>query len=242
MMHGLFITGTDTGVGKTLITAGTVRWLRCHGIDAIPMKPVQTGGVRRGNSLAAPDLEFCLAASDLKPGEDEIRLMSPYVYEPACSPHLAGRITGRFPQVSVIEERVDTLLQRHKFVVAEGAGGVMVPFNETATMLDLAKALAFPVVLVSRPGLGTINHSLLSIQALRASGLSIIGIVFNRVVPSVPEDAFIEKDNLRTIAELGEVTVLGTVRYLDRSDWKSAWRCFDEDVPGLQQIYNEVLG
>ncbi len=237
MSRGIFITGTDTGVGKTLVATGIVRWLRTQGIDAVPMKPVQTGADKRGGKLIAPDLAFCLAASGLQPGPDEIRLMSPYLYESACSPHLAGRMNGRYPEISALKDCADTLLLRHQAIIVEGAGGIMVPLNEKDTMLDLMKTLGYPVVLVSRVGLGAINHALLSIQALRAAGLEPIGIVFNQAEPPSLENRFIEEDNPKTIARLGRVQVLGKMDYVDmQGPAEEIWSHFELSMPGLQCI------
>lgn len=243
MSRGIFVTGTDTGVGKTLVTAGIVRWLRNQGIDAVPMKPVQTGGEPRGGRLVAPDLEYYLSVSGIIPDPAEMQLMSPYVYEPACSPHLAGRMAQHYPEPSRIKDCAEKLMQNHRAVVVEGAGGIMVPINESGTMLDLIQMLAFPVVLVSRFGLGTINHTLLSVRALRASGLDLLGVVFNHVEPPLPENRFIEKDNPATIARFGEVTVLGKIRYFNSLSPTTGetWKLFEKDMPGLKKI-RDTLG
>ncbi len=244
MSRGIFITGTDTGVGKTVVAAGIVRWLRKRGIDTMPMKPVQTGGKRSGGRFTSPDLEFCLAASGIQPGGEERRLMLPYIYEPVCSPHLAGRLARRYPEISRIKDGADKLLQNHQAVVVEGAGGIMVPLNESSTMLDLMKTLAYPVVLVSRFGLGTINHTLLSIQALRTAGIKLIGVVFNHTGQPQLEEQFIEADNPRAIAQFGGVEVIGKIRYLDNLNPKKAeiWDHFEEDMTGLKNILDELDG
>ncbi len=243
MSRGLFITGTDTGVGKTVVAAGILRMLKGKGLDAVPVKPVQTGAVLGSDGLVAPDLQFCLAAADIEPSWDEMKLMAPYVYEPACSPHLAARMARNYPELPDIRACTQKLLQKHQAVVMEGAGGIMVPLNETETMLDLMQALKYPVVLVSRLGLGTINHTLLSVQALRNAGIDLIGVVFSRTEPSQQESQFIEDDNPKTIAQFSNVKVLGNIRYLsdlDASDDK-VWGCFEEDLPGLSSIL-EVIG
>lgn len=236
--RGIFITGTDTGVGKTLVTAGILRWLRQNGVDVVPMKPVQTGAAREGDKLIAPDLEFCLAAAGIKPSAEEKKLMLPYAYEPACSPHLAGRLMGRYPEIPEIVRCADMLLKKRQAVIVEGAGGVLVPLNERRTMLDLMTELHYPVALVSRPGLGTINHTLLSIEALRSAGLNLLGVVFNRTGPLLAENKFIEEDNPETIAVFGDVQTLGNIRYfrkLDPEDRK-IWRDFEADLTGLETI------
>jgi dethiobiotin synthase len=237
----VFVTGTDTGVGKTLVAAGIVRWLRRQGVDAIPMKPVQTGAETRRGALLSPDLAFCIAASELELDDAEIRQMSPYLYEPACSPHLAGRITGRYPEIAALEHCLDALLARHQAVVVEGAGGIMVPLDETHTMLDLMKVMGLPVVLVSRLGLGAINHALLSIRVLRAAGLEPLGVIFNQTQPPAPADRFIEEDNPNAVARFGGLGVLGTIGYLDvQGPAEERWQRFEQAVPGLQRIREEL--
>ncbi|MDO8490793.1 MAG: dethiobiotin synthase [Dehalococcoidia bacterium] len=242
MSRGLFITGSDTGTGKTMVTAGIVRWLRKRGVDAVPMKPVQTGGEMQGGRLVAPDLEFSLSASGIQPVGDELQAMAPYVYAPACSPHLAGRMAGRYPDPCRIKECAEVLLQNHSVVVVEGAGGVMTPLNEDLTMLDLMRTLAYPVVLVSRSRLGAISHTLLAIHALRSSGMKLVGVVFDSVDQHQPDDRFIEEDNPKAVARFGDVRVLGTVRHFDKMDPRNeqTWVAFEQDMTGLENIYREL--
>lgn len=242
MSRGIFITGTDTGVGKTVVTAGLVRWLRQEGIDVVPMKPVQTGAIRQGSRLIAPDLEFCLAAAGIKPADGEADLMLPYAYEPACSPHLAGRLAHNYPEISRIVDCAEKLLQMHRAIVVEGAGGIMVPLNERQTMLDLMVAMSYPVVLVSRFSLGTINHTLLSLQALRASGLNLLGVVFNHPEPPQPENQFIEDDNPEAIARFGNVLVLGKLRYFENLDPANSevWNSFKTNMPEFKRVFDTI--
>ena len=241
MTRGIFIAGTDTGVGKTVVTAGILRWLRSQGVDAVPMKPVQTGAIRQGSWLVSPDLEFCLSVSGIKPA-GEAQLMLPYAYEPACSPHLAGRLANNYPEISEILRCAGKLLQNHQAIVVEGSGGIIVPLNESATMLDLMKALAYPIVLVARFGLGTINHTLLSVQMLRAAGLNLLGVVFNHTEAPRPENEFIEVDNPEVIARFGEVAVLGKLGYFKNisPEGEEVWRDFETDMPGLKYILDEL--
>lgn len=210
-MNGVFITGTDTGVGKTRVAARLLRSLREGGLDAVPVKPVQTGCVRRRGRLVAPDLEFTLRTAGMKATCRERELMCPYRFRSACSPHLAAERERRAMSVSHILSCCRTLATRHEYLVVEGAGGVRVPLTRRTTMLDLMKRLGLPVVIVARPGLGTINHTLLSIEAVREAGLVVLGVIFNETAPV--RHGYIEQDNLRTIQELGETQVLGWVRY-----------------------------
>jgi len=211
-MTGLFITGTDTGTGKTVVSAAILSILRACGVDAVPMKPSQSGCISRKGALVATDLEFCLRAAGLDPVEDEKRAMCPYRFKPACSPHLAAELAGRRISIETIDRKYRKLARVHDFVVVEGAGGVLVPISQDRTMLDVMKALAIPIVLVARPGLGTINHTLLSLGELKRAGLNVLGIVFNQTYPGRP--GYIEKSNAETIMKLGGVPVIGHIPYV----------------------------
>ena len=210
--RGIFITGTDTGVGKTTVAAALLRLLRQRGLDAVPMKPVQTGCLKRGDELFAPDLDCCLRAIHVTPTVAEAEWMCPYRFIPACSPHLAARLARRPIQLRKIVVAFHQLAARHDFVIAEGAGGVLVPLDERRTMLDLMRALGLPVLVVARPNLGTLNHTLLTLAALRAAGLKIAGVVV--VTTQRGRHGRIERDNLASIARLGRVQVLGRLPFI----------------------------
>jgi len=212
MGRGLFITGTDTGVGKTVVTAAVLSILRRASVDAVPMKPVQTGCVRRGGMLSAPDLDFTLKTVDLVPSRSEQRLMCPYRFEPACSPHLAAALAKQPISTRRIESCFRALAQRHEIVVVEGAGGILAPLSKACTMLDLVKALHLPVLLVSRPGLGTINHTLLTLREIRRAGVRVLGIVFSHA--QVHGNRHIEEDNVRTIASMGGCGNIWTMPFI----------------------------
>jgi len=229
---GIFITGTDTDVGKTIVTAGLLNLLRSEGIDAVPMKPVQTGCVLRNGEYTAPDLDFSLSYSELTYTEDEYRCMSPYKYGPACSPHLAGRLAECFPNIKNIVSSLKKLEECRELVLVEGAGGIMVPLNSNDMMIDLMKAIAYPVILVAHTGLGTINHTLMSIQMLRSLNINILGVVFNNTVKVKKEDKFIVDDNIKTVAEFGKVNILGVIDYLEniQSNFDVMKNCFNNYV------------
>jgi dethiobiotin synthetase len=119
----------------------------------------------------------------------------------------------------------------------------MVPLTQYTTMMRLMKDLNYPIILVSRVGLGAINHALLSIRALRAAELELMGIVFNQTEPANPEDRFIEVDNPKTIARFGRVKVLGNMGHVDmQSRPEEIWRHFEECMPGLQGILGILKG
>ena len=166
------------GAGKTVAAAAVLVSMRAAGIDAVPMKPVQTGAIVQGSVLQSPDLEFCLRMAELRPDAGELQDMVPFIYEPACSPHLAAAKAGREISLDRIIEAFHRLVQRHERVVVEGAGGLLAPVSGDKTMIDLMAMLGLPVILAARPGLGTINHTLLSIRELERSGLELLGIIF----------------------------------------------------------------
>jgi len=242
---GLFVTGTDTDVGKTVVAAALTAVLRARNVDAVPMKPVQTGCRRAGRRLVAPDLEFCLAVCGLRATVAEKERMAPYRFAPACSPHLAARRAGRRIGFARVRKRYGELAADHAFVVVEGAGGVMVPVAGKRLMTDMMHTLGVPVVLVARSGLGTINHTLLSVEALRRSGLDVLGIVFNDVPARGP--AHIARDNKRTIARLSGLPVLGHLprlrclaRGTPRPD-RFLEACMPH-VPGLRKLCRGMAG
>lgn len=142
-----------------------------------------------------------------------------------------------------MKDCADKLLLNHRAVIVEGAGGIMVPLNESATMLDLMKMLGYPVVLVAKLGLGTINHTLLSIHALRTAGMDLIGVVFNQMEQPSTESRFIEEDNPRAIARFGSVRVLGKVMHFDLdSKTEEIWHDFEKAMTGLPNILDALGG
>jgi len=212
-MNGFFITGTDTGIGKTALGALLLAELRRRGINAAPMKPAQTGCELRGSSSerSVPDLDYSLSMTGLAVSEEDYALMAPYCFEPACSPHLAAEMAGTGIELETLSSTGRELAAEYDRIIVEGSGGILVPINRRETMLDLMKALGLPVLLASRPGLGTINHTLLSIRTLRNAGLEIAGIIL--VETQKTQSGLIEEDNITTIGQFGNVPILGKIPY-----------------------------
>ncbi|MGO9312533.1 MAG: dethiobiotin synthase [Syntrophobacteraceae bacterium] len=210
--RGVFITGTDTDAGKTIAAAAVLVSLRAGGIDAVPMKPIQTGAIVQSSPWQSPDLEFCLRMAELRPDADELQNMVPFIYEPACSPHLAAAKAGREISLERIVAAFHRLLRRHEQVIVEGAGGLLVPITGDKTMIDLMAMLGLPVILAARPGLGAINHTLLSIRELARAGLELLGIIFCETSDTGWGE--IEQNNVETIARMGKVPVLGRIPYI----------------------------
>jgi dethiobiotin synthase len=215
LIQGLFIAGTGTDVGKTMVTAGVLRWLLARGSNAMGMKPVQTGCKLFANGRrSAPDVDFVLRAAQLAPDAETRSHLAPYCFEPACSPHLAARMAGESISLERILASARWLAERYRPLVVEGAGGLAVPLNESETMLDLIVALGLPVLLVGRADLGTINHTLLSLEALRQRGCRVLGILLNDVHPVFPTDRYIHDDNVRAIVTYGKIASVARIPYL----------------------------
>src|SRR3990167_2155347 len=149
MNKGIFITGMDTGVGKTVVTAGLVLSLKHKGLDVGIMKPIQSGG--RG------DTEFLIKVSGVN---DEIELINPYYLKKPLAPLTASEIEGVKIDITAIKNAFEELSRRHDIVIVEGIGGLLVPLTEDYFVSDLILELDIPVIVVSRVGLGTINHTL----------------------------------------------------------------------------------
>lgn len=186
MIEGIFVTGTDTGVGKTRVAAALLRGLAGDGIRAIGMKPVASG-IEPGSACNA-DVAALRAASNagaLAAAAPED--INPYAFAPAIAPHLAAEQAGVAIEVEVIAKAAQRLAADRTRVVIEGAGGVLVPLARDSDMLDIAARLRLPVLLVVGVRLGCINHALLSALAIRSRGLKLAGWVANRIDPDMRE-------------------------------------------------------
>lgn len=177
---GWFVTGTDTGVGKTRAAVSLLRGLTGSGRQAVGMKPAATGGLLRAGRLVNEDALALLAASSVSlPYE----LVNPYVYREPVSPHVAAAAAGETITFGPIMDAFHELCERAPYVVVEGAGGWLVPLNGHQTMEDLARLMHLPVVLVVGMRLGCINHALLSHRAIRGAGAPWAGWIANHIDP-----------------------------------------------------------
>lgn len=236
-VHGLFITGTDTDAGKSVVTAGVLLALRQLGVEALPAKPVQTGASRsESGGGEIPDLDYSLRVLGLRLTTRERCRLAPFCYEAPCSPHLAARLSGtEGPTVKEIVTALSLAVDRGRFLVVEGAGGIMVPLNRRETMLDLACRLGYPVLVVVRNRLGCINHALLTLAALKRRRLPVAGVVLNcSEAAASPLAAAMTADHEATIAKFSGVPILGRVPPLAaEADGLVAWRRLSEDAPEL---------
>ncbi len=175
-MSIVFITAIDTGVGKTVVTGLMARYLAMRGKHVITQKLVQTGcrGVSEDIAVHRELMGIEWTA------DDEQGLTCPYVLDYPASPHLAAAVQAVRIDPNVLREATDTLAARYEHVLIEGVGGIEVPLTETMTTLDYVAERAYPLVVVSSPRLGSINHTLLTLRAARMRGLDVLGIVYNR--------------------------------------------------------------
>lgn len=238
---GLFITGTDTDAGKSVISAGILYALIHHfGCQALPVKPLQTGIEKTAEGFTIPDLDYSLQVARLELTTEQKHQLAPYCFEPACSPHLAADIAGTLIQLEEVIQAIRHLENSRQLLVVEGAGGLMVPLNHTQTNLDLIAALHYPTVLVVRNGLGCVNHALMSLNLMKQKNIHVLGFISNDVTPCQPKDQFIRDDNPKIIAELSGLPCLGNVTQLTQNSKNQiAWTTAHEDCPQLfQQLLN----
>ncbi len=225
MTAGVFVTGIDTGVGKTLVGTALVRRLAGAGRRVAAMKPVASGCERTRAGLRNADALALAAASNLAVDYDCI---NPYAFEPAIAPHLAAREAGVVIDPARILAAFRVLSERADAVVVEGVGGWQVPIGDSATMADVARLLDLPVMLVVGIRLGCINHALLTAQAVRAAGLALAGWVACRVDPACERP----DENVAAIGERLGAPLLGDIPWLESASPDAAAACL-EAVPTM---------
>jgi dethiobiotin synthetase len=198
----LFVTGTDTGVGKTVVTAGIVRALRAAGHAVGVVKPVQSGARADDPAGDAALLRRFAGVSET------VTEIAPVVLEAALAPLVAARLEHRTIDRDAVVAHIQRIASRYDGLVVEGAGGLLVPVGEDWTVADLAVALGFPVLIVARAGLGTVNHTCLTVAAARSAGLAVAGVVLNgRSDESSP-------DNRGLIEQMARVPVIGQIPWV----------------------------
>jgi dethiobiotin synthetase len=203
-MRGLFVTGTGTEVGKTVVAAAIARTMLSGGRRVAVFKPAVTGLSQDGE----PDHEILRRASGSAQSDDQI---APYRYDPPASPHLTAELAGERIEPARLLRAAEAAAAAAESLVCEGVGGLMVPLQDGYLVRDFARDLGLPLVIAAPPGLGTINHTLLTLEAARGAGLRVAAVVLT----PWPEDPDpIEDSNRRTLARTGTVPV-ATLRRLD---------------------------
>jgi dethiobiotin synthetase len=197
-LRGLFITGTDTGVGKSVVAASVCAALAARGERVAAFKPVVTG-LDDGPGEFGHDHELLASAAGAGQAPEDV---APYRFGPPVSPHLAAELAGERIEPAQLLEAA----RAHELLVAEGIGGLLVPITTGYLVRDLAIDLGLPVLVAARTGLGTINHTLLTVEAARTAGLTVVGVV---MTPWPDEPARIVRSNRETIERLSGVPVSG---------------------------------
>ncbi|GBF36507.1 MAG TPA: dethiobiotin synthase [Methanothermococcus okinawensis] len=200
----IFITGTDTGIGKTYVSSIIGSHLKYkENVDVGYLKPIETGG-----------MEDTLTLKNTLNLEEDLSILNPINLKSPLSPNIAFEIEGYDITLDEIKERIkmsfDVLSKKYRYLIVEGAGGVAVPIKDNFVMSDLIKFLDLPALIVSKPNLGTINHTLLTVEHLRNKGIEVKGIVINCITKL--EDVLYYEKTFETIEKYGDVEILGIVK------------------------------
>lgn len=212
MTKGIFITGTDTGVGKTVLAGALAATLRAQGISVGVMKPFATGCALKNGKWVSPDTLFLKKCAGVPDSVEEI---SPLRFRSPLAPLVAATLEKRKINFSHLKEAFLKLKTRYDYLIVEGIGGIMVPLTAQKTVVDLAKFCGFPVLVVSRLGLGTLNHTLLTLSECRKHQLKIAGVVFNNGAKK-RKKSLAEKTNPKVLKKLGAVPVFADFPYLPK--------------------------
>jgi dethiobiotin synthetase len=198
MNKGIFITGTDTGVGKTVIACGIARLLKSWGVKVGVMKPVAAGDQNDARRL--------IQAAGI---QEELALVNPQYFKAALAPSVGAQLERREVNSAAIYKAYWHLSKKYDVMVVEGVGGVKVPLGESTYVVDLIEALRLPALVVCRSGLGTLNHTLLTLDALSDKKIPVIGVLFNGGTGK----SLAEKTNPEALQDHATIQVLGTLRF-----------------------------
>ena len=213
-MAHYFITGTDTGVGKTFVTCALLYTLKAQGIAAIGMKPIAAGGEMTPDGLTNADVEALHLASVVKLQREDLNC---YLLSEPIAPHIAAANEDIDIDLDVIRQRFDQLAELADVVLVEGVGGFIVPLGDSINTADLAQDLDLPVILVVGMRLGCLNHALLTQEAILARGLTLAGWVANQIDPHMAElDA-----NIEALEERIRAPLLGVIEWQKQPDAES---------------------
>lgn len=208
---GFFVTGTDTEVGKTLVSAALILKLRNQGLNAMGFKPVVAGTYQNSNgSTLNEDIEALRIASDLKPGQVDL---CPYVLDTPAAPHLIASKQGICLDLDTILQAFQQIQNQSDLIVVEGAGGFLVPINDREDLGNLAQQIALPVILVVGMKLGCINHALLTQEAIKVRGLKLAGWVANSLLIEMP----LLQENITSLQSKIHAPFLGLIPVLPKA-------------------------
>ncbi len=217
MEKGIFVTGSDTGVGKTVIAGAIAASIKAQGLNVGVMKPVASGAKEIDGRLVSEDVVYLKKIIDSADDDD---LVNPIRLKQPIAPTIAAAKSGIQIDIDKVWKAYEELTNRHDFVVVEGIGGLMVPVDDTLFVADMACKMDLPLVIVSRDYLGTINHTLLTVEYARSRNLRIKGIIINMLKS--------DDDVVREIEKYSSAPILGTIP-------------FKENVSVEDCVYGEVV-
>jgi dethiobiotin synthetase len=213
MHKGIFITGTDTGVGKTFVSVGLLKVLKEMGHNVCPMKPMETGcKINKGALIPEDTLKLVKAAQINEP----LDLINPYRFRQPLAPAVAAELEGTIISKKRIISAYSKLSNMFDLTIVEGAGGIMVPVYRKYFIIDLIKDLNLPILVVARPGLGTLNHTLLTLEVAKSRGINVLGVIIN-YSSKIKTDASVQT-NPEVIERSGSVPVLGIIPYFKNNN------------------------
>jgi dethiobiotin synthetase len=219
-MRGYFITGTDTDVGKTWVTAGLLHAFNDQGLRTIAMKPVASGCETVDGRLRNADARCLMQHMSTQADYEDV---NPYAFTPAIAPHIAAGQAGQHIDLDTIQQTAARLAKRADLLLVEGVGGWLVPLNDTQTVADLASRLQLPVIMVVAIRLGCLNHALLSAQSIKATGLPLAGWVANMAEAADP----VAQENIVALQQRLDSPMLARVPLLKDFDVKKISAHFD---------------
>ncbi|MBU5483953.1 dethiobiotin synthase [Clostridium sp. MSJ-11] len=211
MAKGVFVVGTDTDVGKTIVTAGLMHTLRSNGYNATYFKAALSGALEIGNKLIPGDTKLVSEVSKLEEAYENI---TPYIYREAVSPHLAAKLENNPMDLDIVKDKYLYLKNKYDFIVAEGSGGIICPLIDDErgvyTIGNLIKDLNMSAIIVARAGVGTINHSVLTVKYIESLGIKIKGIIINNYKEELPYD-----DNIKMIEKFTKTPIIGKFKTIE---------------------------
>jgi len=209
MTRAFLVTGTDTGIGKTVVTGGIAAALARAGRDVGVMKPFATGALRVRGKLVSEDALFLKKASGV---QDPLEQINPVCLKPPLAPSMAAEVAKKRIDLRLVFEAYRELRARHSTIIVEGVGGLLVPLLTGFTVAHFARRLKLPIVIVTRPSLGTLNHTALTVHAARSFKLPILGMVINHARSD--RRGLAERLNPAALRRETRVPILGEVPYL----------------------------
>ena len=224
-MRGIFITGTNTGVGKTLVAAGLAWALRKRKIDVGVMKPFASANRVFSKNYKSRDTAILAKASGVSDPDSNL---NPFFYSIAASPLVASQLKqGRPVSIKIAVQKLKKLGRKHDFLIAEGIGGIMVPLTEKESVAAFVKQVDLPVIIVSTAQLGTLNHTLLTVMACEKFGLKTMGIILNKMSK---KPNMVEQKTAKVIERLTHLKVLAVIPFLQWSNYTAIGKVLEQDL------------